>query len=357
MIRRLASLGLCLGLTSAALAESGAAPVRLGVPAEIPSGGVLPIAADCFDAGCKTLASVYVTEQGGKAVDGHFELMPGAGYERWGYFVPSEPFRPGVKYEVRSAGYAYATSLVSVSAEGPTALDESALRVTAELTTERQREEAVCCPRPATGPKRPLRCLDMGNVGNVALTLTLSAELPSATQYVYETRMYAQGDAGVAPDAVFAPLLSRVQTGPRTVRFDGAADSYCYAVRARPIVGGEPITLVTRCVQNEFASTGLVSRSPEEVEQWRTTCVAMPEEVDAGTLPSDQADPGPLPREQADASLDADGELLGRGAEDTINHEESGCKLAGGPSRAPGIVCWALALVALALAKRRRSFG
>lgn len=349
MIRRFSVLGLCVGLTSTALAESGAAPVHLGVPAEIPSGGVLPITADCYDAGCKTLASVYVMEMGGAQVEGYFELVPARGTERWGYFVPDEPFRPGAKYQVRSAGYAYATSLVSVSAEEPAVLDETALHVTAELTTERQREEQVCCPRPIpmTGPKRPPRCLDMGNVGNVALTTTLSTVQPSATQYVYELSVYPQGATAGSSDAAFAPLLSSLQTGPRTVRFDGAADSYCYAVRARPIVGGDPTTVLTRCIPNDFASTGLVGRSPEEVAQWRTTCVAIPEEVDAGTLSSDQAD----------ASLDGDGEPLGRGADDLSNREESGCQLAGGPARAAGIVWWSFASLALALARRRRLFA
>jgi len=345
MLRRLASLALCLGLTSTAQAESGAAPVRFGVPTEIPSDGVLPITGTCHDAGCATLLSVVVTESpDGPRVDGHFELVQTAGYERWGYFVPTEPFRPGTKLRVSSTGYAYATSLVSVTAAEPTALDESALSVTAELTRERLLSSSVCCPMSMTQPKRPQRCLDMGMVSQVVLTTTLSAQRPIATQYVYELSMYGHGAAAGSPDAAFAPLLSSAQTGPHTVRFDGAADSYCYTVHARPIVGGDPTPLVTRCIANEFVGMGLVGRSPEQVAQWLTTCEAAPEEVDAGTLPGGQAD----------ASLDGDGELLGRGAQDTLSRQESGCQLAGSPAQTGGAVWWGLALVALAVRGGKR---
>lgn len=342
MIRRLASLGLCLGLTSPALAESGVQPVRLGVPAEIPSRGVLPVTANCYDVGCATLASVYVTEVGGAEVEGHFELVQTAGPERWGYFVPSEPFRPGAQYTVRSAGYAFATSVVSVSTAETTVLDETALRVSAELTRESPLSASVCCPTP---PKRPQRCLDMGMVSQAVLTATVSAEQTITTQYLYELSMYAQGNPPSSPDGAFAPLLSSARPIARTVRFDGDADSYCYAVRARPMVGGDTTTLVTRCLPIEPAREGLSGRSSEEIAQWLTTCTAIPEDLDAGTLPGDQAD----------ASLDADGEALGRGAEDTLDNEDSGCQLVGGQTRAPGVIGWALALITLALAKRRRA--
>jgi hypothetical protein len=349
MVRGWATLGLCLGLSSGlssiALAESGVRRAPDGVPPNIPSDGVLPLIGSCVDSRCSNLTSaIIVHTASGTRVEGHFELIQTASYDGWAYFVPSVPFRSGAMYAVTLMGsYASTTSVVSVSEADPVGLDESALRVMASLNKVRAVSNMECCP--ISNPTRSPRCLDVAVVTSVELTAALSAERPIATQYVYELSMHPEGEAAGTPVLDFEPLRINAPGGPPSMWFSGSADSYCYVVRARPIVGGEPVTLVTRCIANDFTDLGRQVRSPEAIAQWRSTCPETPTPVDAGVLP----------RDQADASTDGDGEALGHGEDDTITRHDSGCQLAASATQAGSILCWPLALLILAKRKRTES--
>jgi hypothetical protein len=186
-------------------------------------------------------------------------------------------------------------------------------------------------------------CLDVSEVYRLALSTSLAAERPVATQFVYEQSVHAQGQPAVWSSGEFAPARMDIAVRPTITMLDGTAASYCYTVRARPIVGGEPFVVAQRCVSNDLTGLGRVDRTPEEVEQWRAACAATPEAVDAGTLASDKAD----------AAVDGDGEPLGPVEDGTIGREESGCQLAGSAAQAGGVVWWSLAL--LVFARRQRA--
>lgn len=333
MVRSWTWLGLCWGLTSTALAESSVPRAQISVPAEIPSGGVLPMFGTCLDARCSSLESVVITDNAnGTSVEGNVELEQTANYQRWGYFVPSVPLRSGATYSVTlTGGYPGFKTMFTVSAADSTGLVESALRVTDALTKVREVRDQRCCSA--------FSCIDVSVLHGVALSATFSAERPIATQYLYELSMHAQGEAPSSVALPFYPLISPQQMSSSTVTFDGAADSYCYTVRARPIVGGEPFTLLTRCLDNDYTGLGREQRTPEEMTQWAAKCEAT------------TADGGARPLHEADAAVDADGEPLGRGDGRTLGSDDSGCQLANSKAS----MAWGIALLALTLAKRRRA--
>jgi hypothetical protein len=180
-------------------------------------------------------------------------------------------------------------------------------------------------------------------VSRLLLTATVSGQQAIATPYEFELSMHAQGDVGSVVVA-FKPLRPDLSLETSSMSFDGAADSYCYTVRARPILGGEPFTLMTTCIANSHTYLGRNGRSPEEVAQGTAACEATSAPVDAGVLTMDQVD----------AATDADGELLGRGENTPVVHDESGCQLADGGQT--GRMAWStFALLALAFVKRRRA--
>jgi hypothetical protein len=88
-----------------------------------------------------------------------------------------------------------------------------------------------------------------------------------------------------------------------TAAFDGSSPSYCYAVRAEPLIGGATIDLFERCVDNNLEGIGTLARTPDEIEQWLDTCA--PPLVDAGPVVSDRDDPSPA--RDAGAARDAGG--------------------------------------------------
>ena len=341
MFRGWAWVGLCLSLTSIARAESGVAPIRVDVPTEIPSGGVLPIFGSCIDARCSNLQSVTVVDTAsGARVEGHVELVQTtASYEGWAYFVPSMPFRSGAKYRVILAGGSPDSApVVSIRPAEPTGLDESALRVTAILSQVREVSGRQCCS--------VSNCIDVSVVNSVELTATMSAERVAATQHLFELSMHAQSEQAGRAVLEFRPLRTEFAAISSTMRFDGASDSYCYTVRARSITGGDPFKLMTRCLANDYTGLGRQTRSPEEVAQWAATCERTPTPVDAGAPSVDLADASTT--DPADASTDADGEPLGRGEESTRARAESGCRLAAGRTQVGSVMWWLFALVALA---------
>lgn len=335
MVRNWVWLGLCLGLSSTALAESSVPQPRVSVPSEIPSGGVLPVFGNCFDAGCSNLKSVLVTDVSTETrVEGTFELVQTNTYEAWGYFVPSTPFRSGASYRVTTPNSYYgAASIVMVRDAETTALDESALNATAVLSKESLITDRRCCSS----------CIDVSVVNSLALTTTLATQESRATQYLFQLSMHAEGETGSVV-AAFTPLLGSSIVS-RTSAFDGAAKSYCSTVHAKPIVGGESFELLTRCLANDYTDLGTQTRPPEEVAKWAASCETSAPSRDAGA----HRDAKAPTTELLDAAVDADGEPLGRGDGKTLGNDESGCQLASSASSA----WWSLIL--LALARRRRA--
>ncbi|HEY6876861.1 MAG TPA: hypothetical protein VI299_02535 [Polyangiales bacterium] len=324
-----------MGLTSTAFAESGVQLVQFNIPQEIPADGVLPMFGSCFDADCSNLQSVIITDiSSGTRVEGHVELVRDGSYSAWSYFVPSVPFRSGASYIVRHEK-ASPNSPVGVSfvARDPAALDESALGVMATLTKVSGAIDRRCCST----------CIDVTVIEALALTTRLSPAKPIASQYLFELSTHAEGQAGIVV-VPFGPPSNIYQSVPNSTSFDGSADSYCYTVRARPLVGGEPFTLMTRCLANDFTDLGRHTRSPEEVAKWAATCEVTPERVDAGVSP----------RGQVDAALDADGEPLGAGKSGKPD-EDSGCQLADGRAHLQSTLGAFVTLFALALGRRRRA--
>lgn len=338
MQRHWAALALCLGLSSTAYAESGVPLTMVNVPAQIPSDGVLPLYG-CRDAQCSILESVVVTDPAGTRVEGHVEVVVREAYVGWGYFVPSQPFRSGVTYSVSvMGGYSGYANVFSVSDADPMGLDEGALGVSESLGTVHDVRDQRCCGAPGS------KCIDVSVVSSVVLTASLSGLRPVATQYQFELSMYAEGAAGTVV-AAFHPLRTdSYGISQSSLEFTTSSARYCYMVRAQPIVGGEPFTLLMRCVADKAPEAlGRVDRTPAEIAQWAAACEATPSTIDAGVRPVGQAD----------AATDADGEMLGRGDDKKLGEEESGCRLSTGSSHAQSLG-WSFALLALALGKRRR---
>lgn len=331
MVRSWAWLGLCLGLTSTAFAESAVPQVRVRVPGEIPSGGVLPIFGSCYDARCSALQSAVVTDvASGTSVEGVITIEhEGSSYDSWAYFVPRVPFADGGSFRVTIPGYATASAMFSVRGAAPAQLGASAVSTGWSLGKEQVPSQFECCA------SSPSNCFTVEWSNVASLLVTLSPEEPVATQYVYELSVRAQEDAKSEVLAAFRPLPPDTRNIPFSHSFDGASKSYCYTLRARPLVGGEPFEVMSQCVANDFTGYGKEPRVPAEIAEARADCERSHADaaVSSGLV---------------DAAVDGDGEELGRGEDKKIK-EDSGCQLADGGPQAG----WLIALAALA--RRRRA--
>jgi hypothetical protein len=339
-----ASLLLCLLWSPAAKADAkAAAPApQVTVPTAIPSDGVLPVFGGCYDGdACAVLRTVTVTDAAtGAAVAGHVEIVVATSFDGWGYFVPDEPFRSGSSLLVKSS-FNYPTQTAAVRVTETGTLDMSALSVDVALSKERKVLASQCCPDPSFTMKP--RCIDVSVLNGAVMAATLSPAQPVATQYEFELRLYAGGDVMGGTVFDFAPLRSDGRLPLPRESFDGTADKYCYAVRAKPVVGGEPVPLMEACVENTLTDVGRQDRTSEEVEQWLATCQVRPPVNDGGTPSKD--DDGPIGDDDPLPKVDD---------EPFVSKDQSGCQLASSGAPQLASAFWPLALALLSRSRRRQ---
>ena len=349
----------CLVLSAAARAEAKPAvrdagvkprPAAFSAPPEVPAGGVLPFFGNCnSNVECATLAAITVTDVATNTlVEGRIELVRVDIYAGFAYFVPNAPFVAGSSYDLKLQTQ-YDDNVVRVDIVEPDSLDAGAVSELAELSNLREVQSSRCCP--TWNLNAPERCLDVSVFNSAMLSVRLTAQLPAASQYTFQlsvrpvdqTHDVSGSEFGSVWDPTWASSFSQV--------FVGSAASYCYSVRARPIVGGDPVLLKTACVDNKLEDLGAHERTHEEVERWLGTCEPRPANFDDSALAEDDLSSdepaSDKPRDGADASVGADDEddrAARRG-------QEGGCQLAGGGTPAAGVWWWCLAL---ALTKRKR---
>jgi hypothetical protein len=299
----------------------------ISVPPQIPAGGVVPLIGFCRDADCSTFQAVTVSDAVSHAeVTGHVELTQADFANAWGYFVPDAPLVQGMMLSFETNDPYYALELpVEVVASEP--LVASAATVYRQLTRQRESLHTVCCPT-LSASGRP-RCLE--DAVRMAALFQVHVEVAgaAATQYAFKLEVR---DVRAEPVQLssFQPLFNAGLDAME--RFDGEADSYCYAVRAQPLTGGAIVDLVEECVDNELEGIGEQTRSPEEVAQWLTTCPAAP--GDAGVPPGSETDADVEPNEHVDADAASSPTPAG------------GCQLHSGTGHGLGSMLW---LVAAAL--------
>lgn len=300
------------------------------MPLNIPSDGVLPVFGSCFGSGeCTLLRSIVVTDKtSGRAVAGHVEIVKSNSFEGWGYFVPDEPLQVGASLVVKPSGN-YPVAQATVTVTTASALDASAVAVATSLTRDRTVLASTCCP--TINPNVKPRCLDTSVKNTAVLAAKLSAVKPVATQYLYEVRLFAAADPAGGTVFDFAPLRTDARAPASSATF-GVADSYCYKVSAKPWVGGEPVTLIETCLDNDLTDLGRIDKTPNEIASWSATCQVGPVPVDGGT---------PF-----------DGDAGGRDEEPSAVGREAGCQLAA--QSGPGAWWYALSLVLAARVRRRR---
>lgn len=350
MKSRWASMLLCLAWSPPASADAAAPAPQLTLPSIVPSDGVLPLYGSCFDRGkCSLLRSIVVTEEKtDSAIAGHVEIVKEDGQEGWGYFVPDQPFKVGVVLVVKpSGGYPLIQSMVSVTK--PSTLGADAVALTATLAKERTVLASTCCPNtnPNPGPTVKPRCLDTSVVYSAVLSATLSAVKPVASQYLYEVALFAQGAQADGPLADFAPLRTDARPASHRGIFEDA-DSYCYTVRAKPLVGGEPVMLLEKCVDNHLTDVGRTDRTPDEVAVWSTTC-QVPTVAGDGGVPG-RPDAGG--DDEVNAGGDDDDGFIDHEETSRVSNRDAGCQLGGAPAMLGA--WWALPALLFGRAKRKR---
>lgn len=345
MKSRWASSLLCLAWSAAASADAkAAAPApQFNVPTAIPAGGVLPVFGSCFDAGqCNVLRSIAVTDKtSGTAIAGHVEIVSANSFEGWGYFAPDQPLPSGSVLLVKTmGGYPMVQATVSVLASN--ALDARSVTLGTTLTKERTVLASTCCPNSNLNVKP--RCLDTSIVNRAVLAATLTPVTPVATQYLFEVRLFSQSEQPGGTLLDFAPLRSDGRKESPRATFE-TPDSYCYTVRAKPLLGGEPVDLLDKCLDNNLTELGRVDRTADEVTKWSATCQVSPLSVAGGTPVEDDS----LGDDERD---DADDDLADDVEQPRVSRQDAGCQL----GSSPGLLgAWyALPAVFLRGAKRRR---
>jgi hypothetical protein len=293
---------------------------------EIPAGGVIPLVGECLDANCAQLREISVsTAISELALPGHVEIAQADANGAWAYFVPDQPFAEGTWLLVASD--AFAGAMLSTKVVAATKLGASSVTVASGLTKQRHVLETKCCPSVREGRER---CLETSVETGAVFAAQLQATDAAASQYVFELSVREAGASQPDTQTDFRPLadsgLSLMMAN------DGAASSYCYTVRAQPLVGGAVIDLVEHCVDNHLEGIGHSERTPEEIEQWLDTCVAPP--VDTGQAEAD-VDNTTSARD-ASAARDADHDARSEA-------ETGGCQLRNGTAPASGALLWMLA--------------
>lgn len=312
---------------SASIGASAPQPsVFSWVPPEIPAGGVIPVIGACPDADCAALRGVTVlTPTSQVAIAGHVEVVQAGFSDAWAYFVPDKPFTAGTTLLVAGNypnGQSFSTQVVAA-----TKLEASSVNVASELTKQRQVLLTRCCPIVReTGRERCLETLVETSVGFGA---HLNGTDAAASQYLFELSVREMGAISPVTQTDFRPSADHgisVMEG-----LDGAASSYCYAVRAKLLSGGPVIDLLDKCIENKLEGLGRTERTQDEIERWLNTCA--PPLADAGPPDSDDDDPSPA----RDASSARDADRDGRSA------ASEGCQLSGGAAPLSASLAWTLA--------------
>jgi hypothetical protein len=152
--------------------------------------------------------------------------------------------------------------------------------------------------------------------------------------------LFAKGDEAGGTVTDFTPLRTDGRR-PNPQAIFGTADSYCYTVRAKPIVGGEPVMLLEHCIDNDLTGLGRSDRAADEVVKWSLTCQVPQGRVDGWVLIEQDAG-----GEQEDDGFVDDDEAAG------VSDQAAGCQL----TSAPGLLgAWCtLPLVFFRRVKRKR---
>jgi hypothetical protein len=310
-----------------------------GAPSEIPSGGVIPILVEC-GAACETFVGEVYEATTGTRVPGRIDLGGAQHGSVWGYFVPDVPLEVGTKLLVTDHTPNGTWLSVEVSVVASPALSAASVGVQAALSKERQVQRTQCCP--TVGSFGQQRCIATAERVDVSLLVQLAQHDPSATQYALELTLRDSRESASTVPYVFHTGLPDMPNPMAVSSFDGSAPSYCYKLRAVPLVAGETIELIDHCLVNDLVGLGARERSEAEIAQWLSTCESAP--ADAGDPIID--DSSDLPR---DGGMERhDGDVL----EAPPVPIDGGCQLAASSQPSSGAP-WSLALALWARRRRR----